>query len=87
MSLVPTWRASREDSGSPAMHQMKPRPLPLSSSQLEIIDGTPGLGVTSYWTDAEGNVVFGPNTPEEKMRTPVTKTQRRKGEKRKELMN
>lgn len=45
---------------------------------LEIIDGTPDLGVTSYWTDAEGNVVFSPNTPEEKMRTPVTKTQKRK---------
>lgn len=71
MTLILTWRASAEE----------PRPLPLSSSQLEIIDGTPDLGVTSYWTDAEGNVVFSPNTPEEKMRTPVTKTQRQKGEK------
>ncbi|XP_075903482.1 myomesin-1 isoform X3 [Nelusetta ayraudi] len=52
---------------------------------LEIIDGTPDLGVTSYWTDAEGNVVFSPNTPEEKMRTPVMKTQKRKGEKRESL--
>ncbi|XP_049912854.1 M-protein, striated muscle isoform X5 [Epinephelus moara] len=41
---------------------------------LEIIEGTPDLGVTSYWTDPEGNVVFGPNTPEEKMKTPVTGT-------------
>ncbi|KAI3354855.1 hypothetical protein L3Q82_004653 [Scortum barcoo] len=47
---------------------------------LEIIEGTPDLGVTSYWTDAEGNVMFGPNTPKEKMKTPVTgtKTQKRK---------
>ncbi|XP_039982483.1 M-protein, striated muscle isoform X2 [Xiphias gladius] len=47
---------------------------------LEITEGTPDLGVTSYWTDAEGNVVFGPNTPKEKMKTTVTgtKMQRRK---------
>ncbi|KAM3593779.1 uncharacterized protein V6R79_021385 [Siganus canaliculatus] len=47
---------------------------------LEITEGTPDLGVTSYWTDAEGNVVFGPNTPKEKMKTPVTgnKKQKRK---------
>lgn len=85
MTLTMTERPSAEDSDSPAMLNVKPRPFPLSSSQLEIIDGTPDLGVTSYWTDAEGNVVFSPNTPEEKMRTPVTKTQKRKGEKRGEL--
>ncbi|XP_060920158.1 M-protein, striated muscle isoform X3 [Labrus mixtus] len=47
---------------------------------LEIIEGTPDLGVTSYMTDAEGNVVFGQNTPKEKMKTPGTgtKTQKRK---------
>ncbi|XP_070708767.1 myomesin-1 isoform X3 [Pempheris klunzingeri] len=47
---------------------------------LEIIEGTPDLGVTSYWTDADGNVVFGPNTPAEKMKTPGTevKMQKRK---------
>ncbi|KAF0024930.1 hypothetical protein F2P81_021811 [Scophthalmus maximus] len=39
---------------------------------LETTEGTPDLGVTSYWTDAEGNVVFGPNTPKEKMKTTVT---------------
>nr|XP_057915304.1 M-protein, striated muscle isoform X6 [Doryrhamphus excisus] len=33
---------------------------------LEVTEGTPDLGVTSYWTDSEGNVVFGPNTPEKK---------------------
>lgn len=50
--------------------------------QLEITEGTPDLGVTSYWTDAEGNVVFNPNTPEEKMKTSVTgmKNPKRKGE-------
>ncbi|XP_008298788.1 smoothelin-like protein 1 [Stegastes partitus] len=47
-------------------------------SQLEITEGTPDLGVTSYWTDAEGNVVFGPNTPKEKMKTSGTKMQKRK---------
>ncbi|KAM4718861.1 myomesin-1 isoform 2-T2 [Anableps anableps] len=41
---------------------------------LEITEGTPDLGVTSYWTDAEGNVVFNPNTPKEKMKTSVTGT-------------
>ncbi|XP_023182090.1 myomesin-1 isoform X2 [Xiphophorus maculatus] len=48
---------------------------------LEITEGTPDLGVTSYWTDAEGNVVFNPNTPEEKMKTSVTgmKNPKRKG--------
>ncbi|XP_042366506.1 M-protein, striated muscle isoform X2 [Plectropomus leopardus] len=47
---------------------------------LEIIEGTPDLGVTSYWTDTDGNVVFSPNTPQEKMKTPITetKTQKRK---------
>lgn len=85
MTLTMIERPSTEDSDSPAMLNVKPRPSPLLSSQLEIIDGTPDLGVTSYWTDAEGNVVFSPNTPEEKMRTPVTKTQKRKGEKRGEL--
>ncbi|KAM9774756.1 myomesin-1 isoform 1-T1 [Syngnathus typhle] len=39
---------------------------------LDVIEGTPDLGVTSYWTDAEGNVVFGANTPEDKMKTTVT---------------
>uniref|UniRef100_A0A3B3B6Q7 Myomesin 1b n=1 Tax=Oryzias melastigma TaxID=30732 RepID=A0A3B3B6Q7_ORYME len=28
-------------------------------TQLDVTEGTPDLGVTSYWTDAEGNVVFG----------------------------
>lgn len=56
--------------------------LQFLSSQLEITEGTPDLGVTSYWTDADGNVVFGPNTPKEKMKTPVTgtKIRKRKGE-------
>ncbi|KAA8580641.1 hypothetical protein FQN60_013599 [Etheostoma spectabile] len=47
---------------------------------LEITEGTPDLGVTSYSTDAEGNVVFGPNTPKERMKTTVTgiKKQKRK---------
>ncbi|MEQ2246535.1 Myomesin-1 [Ilyodon furcidens] len=47
---------------------------------LEITEGTPDLGVTSYWTDAEGNVIFDPNTPKEKMKTSVTgrKTPKRK---------
>ncbi|KAK5878074.1 hypothetical protein CesoFtcFv8_025519 [Champsocephalus esox] len=47
---------------------------------VETTDGTPDLGVTSYWTDADGNVVFGPNTPKEKMNTTVTgtKTPKRK---------
>ncbi|XP_068199788.1 myomesin-1 isoform X2 [Antennarius striatus] len=48
---------------------------------LEVTEGTPDLGVTSYWTDAEGNVVFGPNTPKEKMKASVTGA---KKEKRKE---
>ncbi|XP_057680992.1 myomesin-1 isoform X2 [Corythoichthys intestinalis] len=39
---------------------------------LDVVEGTPDLGVTSYWTDAEGNVVFGANTPKEKMKTSVT---------------
>ncbi|XP_056289460.1 myomesin-1 isoform X3 [Pseudoliparis swirei] len=46
---------------------------------LEIIDETPDLGVTSYSTDADGNVVFGPNTPKEKRKTTVTGTTTRKG--------
>ncbi|KAK9527622.1 hypothetical protein VZT92_014168 [Zoarces viviparus] len=45
---------------------------------LEIEEGTPDLGVTSYSTDAEGNVVFGPNTPKEKMKTTVTGTKKQK---------
>ncbi|XP_065805086.1 myomesin-1 isoform X3 [Labrus bergylta] len=45
---------------------------------LEIIEGTPDLGVTSYMTDAEGNVVFGQNTPKEKMKTPGTGTKMQK---------
>ncbi|XP_031706004.1 myomesin-1 isoform X2 [Anarrhichthys ocellatus] len=45
---------------------------------LEIGEGTPDLGVTSYSTDAEGNVVFGPNTPKEKMKTTVTGTKKQK---------
>ncbi|XP_035804595.2 M-protein, striated muscle isoform X4 [Amphiprion ocellaris] len=47
---------------------------------LEVTEGTPDLGVTSYWTDAEGNVMFGPNTPKEKMKTAVagSKMQKRK---------
>lgn len=54
----------------------------LVSSQLEVIDGMPDLGVTSYRTDADGNVVFGPNTPKDRMKTSVTgkKTPTRKGE-------
>ncbi|XP_061613952.1 M-protein, striated muscle isoform X2 [Phyllopteryx taeniolatus] len=39
---------------------------------LEVTEGMPDLGVTSYWTDAEGNVVFGANTPKDKMKTAVT---------------
>ncbi|XP_024910207.1 M-protein, striated muscle isoform X8 [Cynoglossus semilaevis] len=34
---------------------------------LETTEGLPDLGVTSYWTDADGNVMFGPNTPQQKM--------------------
>ncbi|XP_045904990.1 myomesin-1 isoform X2 [Micropterus dolomieu] len=45
---------------------------------LEVTEGTPDLGVTSYSTDAEGNVVFGPNTPKEKMKTTVTGTKMQK---------
>nr|XP_054607435.1 M-protein, striated muscle isoform X2 [Nothobranchius furzeri] len=45
---------------------------------LEITEGTSDLGVTSYWTDAEGNVVFGPNTPKEKMQTAATGTKKQK---------
>lgn len=50
---------------------------------MEVTEGTPDLGVTSYWTDEEGNVVFGSNTPKEKMKTTLTgtKMQKRKGEK------
>lgn len=49
--------------------------------QLDVTEGTPDLGVTSYWTDAEGNVVFGPNTPKDKLKTSVVgkKSQKRKG--------
>uniref|UniRef100_A0A3B4AQI0 Myomesin-1 n=1 Tax=Periophthalmus magnuspinnatus TaxID=409849 RepID=A0A3B4AQI0_9GOBI len=28
-------------------------------TQLEVVEGTPDLGITSYWTDPDGNVVFG----------------------------
>ncbi|XP_078794333.1 myomesin-1 isoform X4 [Oryzias latipes] len=47
---------------------------------LDVTEGTPDLGVTSYWTDAEGNVVFGPNTPKDKLKTSVVgkKSQKRK---------
>ncbi|KAM8823137.1 myomesin-1 isoform 3-T3 [Spinachia spinachia] len=45
---------------------------------LEIVEGTPDFGTTSYSTDAEGNVVFGPNTPKEKMKTTVTGTKKQK---------
>ncbi|XP_044195405.1 myomesin-1 isoform X1 [Thunnus albacares] len=45
---------------------------------LEITEGTPDLGVTSYWTDADGNVVFGPNTPKEKMKSSITGTKTKK---------
>uniref|UniRef100_A0A3Q1H971 Myomesin-1 n=1 Tax=Anabas testudineus TaxID=64144 RepID=A0A3Q1H971_ANATE len=48
---------------------------------LEVTEGTPDLGVTSYWTDAEGNVVFGPNTPKERMKTTVTGTKMEKRKK------
>ncbi|KAK2859600.1 hypothetical protein Q5P01_004220 [Channa striata] len=45
---------------------------------LEVTKGTPDLGVTSYCTDAEGNVVFGPNTPRENIKTTVTGTKKQK---------
>ncbi|XP_056868530.1 M-protein, striated muscle isoform X7 [Takifugu flavidus] len=45
---------------------------------LEVSEGTPDMGVTSYWTDAEGNVVFGPNTPKEKMKTPGSSSKSQK---------
>ncbi|XP_005449023.1 M-protein, striated muscle isoform X4 [Oreochromis niloticus] len=51
---------------------------------VEVTEGTPDLGVTSYWTDEEGNVVFGPNTPKEKMKTTLTGT---KMQKRKESVS
>ncbi|XP_039473771.1 M-protein, striated muscle isoform X5 [Oreochromis aureus] len=51
---------------------------------VEVTEGTPDLGVTSYWTDEEGNVVFGPNTPKEKMKTSLTGT---KMQKRKESVS
>lgn len=47
---------------------------------MEVTEGTPDLGVTAYWTDAEGNVVFGPNTPKEKMKSTITEAKKRKGE-------
>ncbi|XP_061778091.1 M-protein, striated muscle isoform X4 [Nerophis ophidion] len=40
---------------------------------LEVTEGTPDLGVTSYWTDAAGNVAFGPNATK-KMKSTVTAT-------------
>ncbi|XP_061877465.1 M-protein, striated muscle-like isoform X3 [Entelurus aequoreus] len=40
---------------------------------LEVTEGTPDLGVTSYWTDAAGNVAFGPNASK-KMKSTVTAT-------------
>ncbi|CAK6970211.1 myomesin-1 [Scomber scombrus] len=45
---------------------------------MEIIEGTPDLGVTSYSTDADGNVVFCPNTPKDKMKVSVTGTKTKK---------
>ncbi|XP_039900106.1 M-protein, striated muscle isoform X2 [Simochromis diagramma] len=51
---------------------------------VEVTEGTPDLGVTSYWTDEEGNVVFGSNTPKEKMKTTLTGT---KMQKRKESVS
>ncbi|XP_067342214.1 myomesin-1 isoform X3 [Channa argus] len=45
---------------------------------LEVTECTPDLGVTSYWTDAEGNVVYGPNSPREMMKTAVTGTKKQK---------
>lgn len=36
------------------------------------------MGITSYWTDADGNVVFGPNTPKEKMKTTFTRAKTQK---------
>ncbi|XP_061821645.2 myomesin-1-like [Nerophis lumbriciformis] len=40
---------------------------------LEVTEGTPDLGVTSYLTDAAGNVAFGPNASK-KMKSTVTAT-------------
>ena len=51
------------------------------SCQIKVTEGTGDLGGTAYLTDADGNVVFGPNTPQEKKKTTVTgkKMQKRKG--------
>nr|XP_061821648.1 M-protein, striated muscle-like isoform X4 [Nerophis lumbriciformis] len=40
---------------------------------LEVTEGTPDLGMTSYLTDAAGNVTFGPNASK-KMKSTVTAT-------------
>ncbi|XP_062336197.1 myomesin-1 isoform X3 [Osmerus eperlanus] len=47
---------------------------------INVTEGTGDLGGTAYLTDADGNVVFGPNTPQEKKKTTVTgkKMQKRK---------
>ncbi|XP_046879447.1 myomesin-1 isoform X8 [Hypomesus transpacificus] len=47
---------------------------------IKVTEGTGDLGGTAYLTDADGNVVFGPNTPQEKKKTTVTgkKMQKRK---------
>ncbi|XP_069368827.1 myomesin-1 isoform X5 [Paralichthys olivaceus] len=49
---------------------------------LETTEGTPDLGVTSYWTDADGNVVFGPNTPKEKRKESMAKAAKMKEDKK-----
>ncbi|XP_062235445.1 M-protein, striated muscle isoform X3 [Platichthys flesus] len=58
---------------------------------LETTEGTPDQGVTSYWTDPVGNVVFGPNTPQEKIemqkrkaKTPPVKMKEDKKERKSE---
>ncbi|CAB1418680.1 unnamed protein product [Pleuronectes platessa] len=64
---------------------------PHCTSWLETTEGTPDQGVTSYWTDPEGNVVFGPNTPQEKIemqkrkaKTPPVKMKEDKKERKRE---
>lgn len=49
---------------------------------MAVVASLPDLGITSYRTDADGNVVFGPNTPQEKKKTTITgnRVQKRKGE-------
>ncbi|XP_034026868.1 myomesin-1 isoform X2 [Thalassophryne amazonica] len=51
---------------------------------IEVTEGTPDLGVTSYWTDADGNVMFGPNTPKEKMKSAVSGKEMQKRTSKKE---